>query len=49
MYQTYKIGIEAICIKPKTNPKLSKGKRNITHGAQIKPSPFPIACKTTEA
>ena len=47
--QTYKIGIETNCIKPKTKPKLSNGNKNITHGAHIRPRPFPIACKTTEA
>ena len=47
--ETYNIGIETNCMKPKTNPKLSKGKRNIIHGAHIRPRPIPIACKTTEA
>ena len=46
---TYKIGIETNCMKPKINPKLSKGNKNITHGAHIRPTPVPIACRTTEA
>ena len=47
--QTYNTGIAAICIKPKTNPKFSKGKMNIMHGAHTSPSPFPTTNKITES
>lgn len=46
--KTYNTGIAAICIKPKTNPKFSKGKMNIMHGAHTSPSPFPITNKIFE-